>query len=361
MAGYVWSLKDNIPYAQHAQNNRYILEMKNNTASVSRQNTRAILKAQKDASRSISSALTHSSQAQEQNMKNIHSAIISQNELMHKESKNLQHIEDGIDRLSDDMQHLASELSTINQNLIYGFSGLKASVDMLASTILSQFEMQREEIKVGFDNIINILETSKETEALERYHQATKSFKQFLNYPEHQLFLDNSIEYLDESIRIYKMNPYAYLYLGHSYKEPSDKFNPILSQKNYETCAIYAKGSEDKSLASLGYFLSGWMSYVNNNVSHAIELTEQSIYFDDKSYPEAYYNLAKYYANIGDAEKSLSNLNIAITKFDPEYSIKPYLDNDFKNIKTELDKFSITIRDKERERLLSKLKTFNIT
>ncbi len=76
--------------------------------------------------------------------------------------------------------------------------------------------------------------------------------------------------------------------------------------------------------------------------------------------PEVYYNLAKYYAYLGEAEQSLGYLDHSIQQFDPLYSLKAEFDPDFEEIREELSAYFLRIRDQEAQQLKQKLSIFGL-
>jgi tetratricopeptide (TPR) repeat protein len=365
-AGYVYSLKDNIPYGQHAQNNRYIAEISRKGTGASKAGAKIIARAQEKSGKMMSDSLTQASKAQEQRLIQINSAVVDQTRIMGMGMKVMDNsLKDGFYQVSNELQSISQSMNTVNEtilmvgnNLSNGISSLKSSFDMGMAAVVSQFELQRKELKEGLENVADILKNRRKTEAMELFNDAKTEFENFLQFPEEIQFLNDSFEYLTKSIEIYKGNPYVYLYLGHAYKEYSEKINPNFSLDNYKTCATYAKGIRNDNLAAFGYFLAGWMSYVCNDVNQAVELTLLSIQFDGQSYPEAYYNLAKFYAFQGNTNESLKYLDIAIKQFDPHYSVKPFYDNDFNKMQDELSKYYKNIRDEEKLKLENKLSSF---
>lgn len=360
-AGYVYSLKDNIPYGQHAQNNRYIAEMSRQGTNASKSGAKIIAMAQTKSEKMMSDSIYQANKAQEQRLFEIKSTIGDQTRVLDMRMK------DSFSEVTNELQHISMGMSGVKESVLLVGEGLhnlisefKADFDMGMTSILSQFELQRAELKEGIENLVNTLKNRRKIEAYELFNDAKIEFEKFLQFPEEKQFLNDTLEYLNKSIDIYKGNPYAYLYLGHAYKEHSANIDPILSLENYKTCATYAKGIQDDNLTAFGYFLAGWMSYVSNNVKQAIELTLLSLQYDKQSYPEAYYNLAKYYAFRGDAKNSLKYLDIAIKKFDAHYSNKPSFDSDFKEINTELSNYFEDIRNAERNELDSRLRMFNL-
>ena len=179
-------------------------------------------------------------------------------------------------------------------------------------------------------------------------------------HPDEPQFLQDALEYLLESVAIYRGNAFCHLYLGHIYQEPARFYDLEKAQNHYQLCATYAKGMPNNSLAALGYFMAAWISYVRKEVDAAIELAEKVAQFDPNGIPENYFNLAKYHACKKESKKALSYLDMAIQRFDPYYAVKASMDDDFQQIQPELDAFFMMIRDKEAKSLDQNLRAFGL-
>ena len=228
-------------------------------------------------------------------------------------------------------------------------------------SLVSQFELQREEIQQGFHLLTDLLENAKKTEARERYLDGTQAFDTYLKHPDEPQFLTDARDYLLQSIEAFRGNPFAHLYLGHIYEEASLYFDLNQAKAHYLRCATYAKGLENKGLASVGYFMASWVAYVEGEVEDAITWGKAAIDMDPERIPEVYYNLAKFHAYRGEATAAIEYLDHAIQRFDPIYSVKAQFDPDFETMKEELKVYFYRIRDRKAVELQEQLMAFGIT
>ena len=354
-----------IDYHTHSQYNSYINSLGQGISKASQKHADRIAKSNIQAAKHIQNGLNDISYQQAR----VHEALIDQTNVVQSGLNSIEvNLERGFDGVNQNLHRVNQGLNQINENIIVteqtlrnGLTALKSSFDMGMMNIVSQFELQRAEITRGFNQLVDVLKNSRKTEANERYNDGKNEFEKYLQFPEEIQFLTDALEYLKKSIEIYKGNPFCHLYLGHIYKTPTQYYNLELSLKHYKLCATYAKGTQNKELAALGYFLAGWIAYVSKDLDNAIQLAELSLKFDDQGIPENYYNLAKYYACKKNTEKSLLNLDYIVKKFDPLYIIKANIDEDFtKNIKEELESYFSEIRNTEAKKLEKKLNNFGL-
>jgi|GEM_PF-1136811 len=302
----------------------------------------------------------------------INNSIIRQTHVIQRGLNNIDvTLEEGFEGLAHGLQIVGEELSeqlsgvqreivATGDRLAKGLGELRASFDMGMMNIVSQFELQRAEIQVGFEKIAHFLANSRKLEAQERYKDGKVEYEKYLRFPEELQFLSDALEYLRKSSDIYKGNPFCHFYLGHIYQEPSPHYNLELARKHYQLCATYAKGIDNVELAALGYFMAAWIAYVLGDVDDAIELSKHSLDYDGERNGEAYFNLAKYYAYKGDAESALVYLDVAIQRFDPLYTVKADVDLDFEGIREALEGYFGVIRDAEARLLDDKLQHFGL-
>ena len=251
----------------------------------------------------------------------------------------------GLSEIADRVDNVGSALLATGDKLQQGIRGLNASLDMGMMSIVSQFELQRGEIQEGFDRLSNLLENSRKTEAQERYRDGKQDYERYLQHPDEPQFLTDAHDYLQESIGIYRGNPFCHLHLGHIFQEPGQYFDLPKSLEHYQFCATYAKGIPNPSLTALGYFMSAWISFVQGDLDTAIQAGEAAKEYDPEGIPENYYNLAKFYAVRANPKASLHHLEIVIRDYDPRYSLKADIDEDFALIRPELDAFFLRLRD----------------
>jgi len=278
-------------------------------------------------------------------------------------------ISDGLAKINESLvigfNDLSSGILQVNKSLIVGFDELKMGIKELGalfnigfSSIIEQFELQRKESKKSQERIIEILQNRNKTYAYERFKDGKLEFESYLKFPEEVNLLEDSLNYILESIKIYNGNPYAHLYLGHIYQKPTFLFNLKKAKDHYRLCASHSKKNNLRRLTAKGFFLAGWASFANHKLNEAIELTEEAWEYDKENIPEICFNLAKFYAVKKIPDKSLYYLDIAIHKFDYKYSFKASLDRDFENISSEIANYFEEIRDKEAVNFAKAVMTF---
>lgn len=298
----------------------------------------------------------------------IHHALLNQTEVL---SQNLHEVEVAIqhgfagtqrqlDTLGERVEHLGAVMVEQGDRLFQGLAGLKASMDMGMSSIVSQFELQRQEIQRGLDQLADLLANQNKVAAHEHFREGKRSLEQYLKHPEEAQFLIDAEHYLNLSIELYRGNPFCHMYLGHLFQEASEKFELGKSLTHYHLAATYAKGLANQSLLALAYFHAAWICYVMGEPREAIELSKLSIENDPTCIPEAHYNLAKYYAHQGQAAAALKALEHAIRKFDPLYALKANLDADFKRIAPDLEQYLLVIKHRAASELNQKLQQFGV-
>lgn len=361
--------KDPAPdYLLHRQLHRFVLMMGSGIHKVAKEHAETIAKANLKAGREISQSIKTGFEKVETQARHIHHALLDQTEVIEQGFDNIEKsLDRGFDKISTDIQDASRQIGYVEdaivssgEKLALGLSNLQAAMDMGMMNIVSQFELQRNEIKEGLTLLGNILENNRKTEANERYRDGKENYEKYLQHPDEPQFLQDALEYLLESVAIYRGNAFCHLYLGHIYQEPARFYDLEKSQNHYKLCATYAKGMPNNSLAALGYFMAAWISYVREDVDTAIELAEKVQQFDSDGIPENYFNLAKYHACKKDGKKALSYLDTAIQRFDPYYAVKASMDDDFKQIQDEMDNFFVEIRDNEAKWLDQHLLDFGV-
>ena len=320
------------------------------------------------AGKEISEQLKQGFQSVQKSQQHIHHALLHQTDVIQEGMYSIDlSIQEGFDKtvegvneIANRVDHLGLTVVESSDKLFQGLAGLKATVDMGMMNLLSQFELQRTEIQQGFEMLADILENNRKTEARERYRDGKEAYEQYLQHQDEPQFLQDAHDYLQKSVEIYRGNPFCHLYLGHIFQEPSVLFDPAKAQEHYQLSATYAKGIPNDSLTALGYFMAAWMAYINGDLQKAVDLGQQSLKYDEAGIPENYYNLAKYFACLSMAEESLKYLDQAVQQFDPYYTVKADMDEDFKHIREELEAYFIRIRDKEAKELNQKLGGFGL-
>lgn len=355
-------------YYLHRQQHRFLHAFGLGIQQLSENHARTIAQANLQAGREISKSLDKGFSAVRQGQVEIHTALVDQTQIIQKGFDSVEYaLTSGFDQVSTGLNEVAGRVENLGEVLVEtgdrlfaGLAGIKAAVDMGMVNVITQFELQRSEIRAGFDQLSDLLENNRKTEARERYRDGAAEYERYLQHPDEPQFLTDSMEYLQESARIYRGNPFCHLYLGHIYQEPAQYYDLEKARDHYRLCATYAKGLQNDRLAALGYFLASWVSYVMGEVQEAIQLGEQSIAFDTDQIPENYYNLAKYHAYTGAAEQALNYLDTAVQRFDPLYTLKANLDPDFEAIQAQLNDYFLRIRDQEAQIFDEQLAAFGI-
>ena len=355
-------------YYLHRQQHRFVNVLGLGIQELAAEHARTIARANLQAGREISQSLDRGFMEVRKGQIEIHEALIDQTQVISRGFDAVEYaLEKGFDQVSGGLNEVAGRIDNLGEvivesgdRLFAGLAGIKAAVDKGMVRVVTQFELQRGEIRAGFDQLSDLLENNRKTEARERYRDGASEYERYLQHPDEPQFLVDALEYLQESIRIYRGNPFCHLYLGHIYQEAAKYYDLKKSRDHYRLCATYAKGLQNEMLAALGYFLAAWTSYVLGDVEEAIRLAEQSLEFDPDKIPENYYNLAKYHACAGNADQALDYLDTAVQRFDPFYTLKASADADFAQIRTKLDDYFTRIRDEEAKALDEQLADFGI-
>ena len=364
-----FSRKTDIDYYLHRQYNRFVHVLGVGIQRIAQEHAQTIAQANLKAGKEISHSLDKGFHSIQQSQAAIETALIDQNHILQSGFNELEiTLSDGFDKTAKGLNEVANRVDNVGKLLIEsheqlykGLAGIKAAVDMGMMSLVSQFELQREEIQQGFHLLTNLLENAKKTEARERYLDGVQAFETYLKHPDEPQFLTDARDYLLQSIEAFRGNPFAHLYLGHMYEEASLYFDLSKAKDHYLRCATYAKGLENKGLASVGYFMASWVAYVEGGIDDAIAWGKAALEMDADRIPEVYYNLAKFHAYRGEAETSLDYLDYAIQHFDPIYSLKAQFDPDFGGMREELTTYFHRIRDRKAQELDKRLTAFGIT
>jgi tetratricopeptide (TPR) repeat protein len=239
-----------------------------------------------------------------------------------------------------------------------GFAHLASRVDMGMSGLLAQFELQRAEMQEGLNKISAILSNQHKTNAQERFLDGQTAYGQYLRHPDEPRLLLDAENYLQASVDSWRGNPFAHLYLGHIYHEAGPVHDLQKAQSHYLDCATYAKGIDNRTLAAQAYMMAGWLAYVRRLPARAVELGKLAVEYDPEGLPEAYFNLGKYLAHLGKAEEAIAQLDIAIKSFDPLYSLKASLDQDYSSLGTPLDDYFHQLKTEEQAHWDARLSVF---
>jgi len=360
--------KSEIDYYTHRQYHRFINEVGTGIRKLAEAHARTIAEANLKAGQAIDNTLQSGFERVHQTQLAIHDALLDQTQVIEQGMGAIElAIESGFEQTQRNLNEVASRIDQVgmiiiesNDKLFQGLAGLKASVDMGMMNIITQFEMQRTEMRHGFEVLANILENNKKTEARERFRDGKEAYENYLRHPDETQFLRDALDYLEQSHEVYRGNPFCHLYLGHIYQEPSHFYDLSKSQEEYRLCATYAKGMANEGLAALGFFLASWIAYVRKDVEKAIEYAQESLKYAQDRIPENYYNLAKYHAYLDRKEEAIHYLDIAVQQFDPLYTIKADADADFFPMKQELGQYFEKLRVEAGRRIENQLKEFGI-
>ena len=355
-------------YFRYRVKNRFLRVMGLGIKKVSDEHARKIAEVNLRVGKALNDTLIKGFEGVQKHQVEIHGALIDQTQVIQSGFDQVEvAIYAGAKQVSAELNHISQEIEGVNEALLatgerlaQGISGLKAAVDMGMVSIVSQFELQREALQEGFLQLSNLMENQHKTAAQERYLDGKLAYEQFLAYPDEPQFLTDALDYFQQSITAYRGNPYCHLYLGHIYHEAAAYYDLALAKEHYGLCATYAKGTHNKSLAALGYFLAAWIAFVSGEAEDALTLGLQSIEYDPTGLPEAWYNVAKYYAAKEETESALYYLDYAVRHFDPLYTLKASLDLDFVPIKAALDTYFLQIRDEEADLLAEKMRNFGL-
>lgn len=353
-------------YYQHRQWLRFLNVLGIGIQRIAEEQTTRIIEANREIGNKLDHTLKKGFHDVQEGQKEIHHALVDQTEVIREGLIGVEiRLVDGFDQVSSGLSEVADRVDNVGEavittgdKVVKGLLGIRASVDMGMMNIVSQFELQRAEIQDGFEKLTDILENNRKTEARERYRDGKLEYERYLLHPDEPQFLTDAYDYLQESIKIYRGNPFCHLYLGHIYQEPAHYFDLEKALEHYQLCATYAKGIPNAPLAALGYFMAAWISYVSGDLESAIASGEKALEFDPNGIPENYFNLAKFYARKKDAKSALERLDTAVNKFDATYTVKADMDDDFQEIRPDLDAYFEQIRDhaaKSWEEMMKKL------
>lgn len=361
--------KEDSAYLEHRLFHRFIYQMGEGLSIIAKDHARTIAKANLKVGRDITHALDKGFENIQHSQQKIHHALIDQTQVIQQGFDSLEiSVEKGFESVdlqlqgvSQRLEHLRDTLLVSSDRLERGLSALKSSLDMGMMNIVSQFEIQREEIAKGFQQLAHLMENQQKTAARERYLDGKQAYETYLKHPEEPTFLQDAESYLHQSISMYRGNPFCHLYLGHIYHEPTHLYNLDKSLAHYKLAATYAKGIPNPELTALSYFMASWIAYVNRQLSDAIELGELALRYDGDQIPEAYYNLAKFHACIHQSERAIHYLNLSISRFDPFYALKAQEDADFQSIHHELAAYFVTLRDRAADKWTQRLNQFGVS
>ncbi|WNJ21338.1 TPR end-of-group domain-containing protein [Pontibacter sp. G13] len=283
----------------------------------------------------------------------IHHALLDQTDTLNESLKGIavelrtsrEEMGKQLSELTEKTEQVGDLIVETGAQLEAGMAGLGAQMDMGFSGLMSQFELQRAEMQEGLEKIANLLSNQEKTRARERFQDGKLAYDQYAQHPDEPQFLMDAAHYLQESVSMYRGNPFAQMLLGFVYQEPTDLFDLGKSTEHCLLAATYAKGIQQPKLAARAYFQAAWNQYLLGDLEEAIRLGELCLSMDALGIPECYYNLAKFHGSLGQAEQAITYLDAAVQDFDAAYTIKADLDSDFEPIKETLHEYFEKIRN----------------
>ncbi|TAE48067.1 MAG: hypothetical protein EAZ89_16090 [Bacteroidetes bacterium] len=355
-------------YYRHRQAQGFLYELNQGIRQVADEHAEKLIEAGQKMTDQIDTTLKEGFEEVNDYQREIHHALIDQTQVIYRGFEGLNvRLDTGFDRVSLGLSEVANRVDQTSmavvesgERLFKGIAGLKSALDMGMAGIVSQFELERAELKAGFEQLADLLENSRKTEARERFRDGKTAYEQYLRHPEEGQFLADALEYLNQSVQIYRGNPYAHLYMGHIRQEAASFYDLFAAREHYLLCATYAKGLNNPSLAALGYFMGAWLSYVLGEFDESIRLGELSREYDPEGLPENWFNLARTYARLSKSSLAIERLDRAIRRFDPLYALKAELDEDFRSIQPELNRYFVQIRDEAARDWQEKLKKWEL-
>ncbi len=270
-------------------------------------------------------------------------------------------MEDRFDTLNNSVDNVVSGISVLDNNMTDGFKKVDSSIqnfhsdfNMAMGGVVLQFEMQRAEMKQGFNSIISILENKRKIDAEEDFKDAIEFYNDGCKFIDKPVWFKNAHKHFSASIEKYERNPIAHLHLAHiyHYQEELRDFDKAL--EHYELCYTYGEADEkSKTVTAQGYFYAGWLkASVFDDLDSAIHLTKQALIFD-KSFSNSHYNLVKYYSLKDDSINALRHLKILIENFDRNYAVKAKIDADIDNIKSNLNTFLEELKENSKQKSIT--------
>jgi hypothetical protein len=136
----------------------------------------------------------------------IHGALLDQTKVIKDGLFGIElSLEQGFDQVAEKLDEQTAAVERVNESILFtseqlqkGQAGLKASFDMGIADILADFELQRREIREGFDKLTDLLENSHKTQARERFLDGQKEYDRYQQFPDEPQFLLDARDYLLE-------------------------------------------------------------------------------------------------------------------------------------------------------------------
>lgn len=335
MATYPLILKPRFSYEDHLMYNQYVADIDKGLMRA----TAEIVKGQALSSLAVAETLNR-------NAAYLAGTITGNTEALSQNIQNLTKTVDyGLENLADAINTSANMLSKDIQNLTEivtygldrvadGIADLRADFDIAMGKVINQFEMQRTEMRSGFESIIKILENRRKVEAQEHFRDALEFYRDGCRFSDKPQWFDDALKHFLAAVEQYERNPLAHLHIAHIYHYQKAHQNFDKALHHYRLCYTYGEADEKAhTVAAQGCFYAGWLcAAVFDNLDEAINLTNKALQLDSKL-GEAHFHLAKFYALRNDAKHAIAHLEKAIVGFDRNYCIKASGDLDFDSIR----------------------------
>ncbi|MBN2858348.1 MAG: hypothetical protein JXN63_08095 [Candidatus Delongbacteria bacterium] len=240
------------------------------------------------------------------------------------------------------------------------FTDLGASFTIELTDIIAVDEMKSGDLSKGIEVIKDSMIFAEKGEAFECFMNNLEKYSKYLENPSERDVIEETKTGLEECVNAYSENPYAHFILGLIYHRPGVFFDLEKSFAFFEESKKHSSEMEDHYMKALSGFMLSWLYYIRGESDNAIKELLEVIDEEFMRIPEVYYFLAKFYASQKDHENSLKYLDEAVTRFDYFYAFKADIDEDFSNIKEELQKYYEKLIKAEKEKVSENLKKFGI-
>ncbi len=342
-------------YRMHRDASRFLYVLGRGIEQVADDHAKKIIQANQAIGKELKETMETGFEGVYQGQREIHEALVFQTDVIQsgfiglelKLDEGFTQTVRGLNEIAGRVDNVGLVISEESRAIRQGIGGLKASFDMGMAGLVSQFEMERQEIRRGFEQLSEILRNRFKTDAQERFRDGKQAYEQYLAHPEEPQFLFDAQSFFTESLTAYRSNPFTHLYLGHIHQEPDGPFDLEKSKEHYRLCATYAKGLENHELTALGFFLAAWIAYVLGEFAQAVEWGLASENYSPQGIPENTFNLARAYANLPEPAPAVEYLEKAIRKFDPEYALKADMDGDFDPVREDVNALFVRLREEE--------------
>ena len=179
-------------YHRHRNLLRFVFAAGEGIQRVAEHQVQRIIDANRAIGAKLDDTLIHGFDRMEFQQKEIHGALLQQTKVIKQSLFDIElSLEQGFDQVAEGMEQIGEEVRNVNDTLVQtgemladGLAGLKSSVDMGMMGIVSQFELQREELQEGLKQLSFLIENSKKTEARERFLDGKTDFERFLQHPD---------------------------------------------------------------------------------------------------------------------------------------------------------------------------------